>query len=467
MTRSKKNITGYLLSLALSLLAIFHTFFNIHKQEITQWDEARHIVSALEMLTNQQWLVTTYMGHPDYWNVKPPLAVWLIALSYQLISPPLLALRLPALIATLITTYLVFLYAKRWAGFYAGLLASGFWLTAWPLFTSHAARTADPDMVFILFISAACYLLTRQAKRDFFWAYLLLGMAFLAKSFHVAPYGLAAFLYCSYLCYKRQLTLKQLLALPCVFLLPIAPWAVGRYIADGGHFFEVMLFYDVIKRSHHTIAGAADESPLLYWRVLFFSGMSVALAIAGLGLLLTRAKSFSSHQLNAPFLLAGLWIIVPFITYSIAATKLDWYIYGVFSPLAVICAVIIQQTWQILPRLGQLLVSILLALNFLTQEYMLLDYIVYGALIEDKCETALRQLSAQTLDKKAVVFMENNPSFLHPDINFYQHHYATALMLKNIQLHKGGKADFLKLPATNKAFLISVQGQIIARRDLP
>ncbi|MFZ2725407.1 MAG: hypothetical protein WAX77_04065 [Methylococcaceae bacterium] len=67
--------------LVLIVLALFNTFTNIEQQQIAQWDEARHIGSAIEMLKNQQWLVTTYLGETDYWNVKPPLSIWLTALS--------------------------------------------------------------------------------------------------------------------------------------------------------------------------------------------------------------------------------------------------------------------------------------------------------------------------------------------------------------------------------------------------
>lgn len=446
--------------LVLLVLALFNTFTNIEQQQIAQWDEARHIASAIEMLKNQQWLVTTYLGETDYWNVKPPLSIWLTALSYHFFSPPLLALRLPSLIAVLLTTYIIFLYAKQWAGFYAGILASAFFLIAWPLFTSHAARTADPDMVFVLFTTLAWFLLAQNQRKTLFLAYIVLGFAFLAKSFHVAPYGLAAFLYCVYLYKQQQLVLLDLIRLPLCFLLPVLPWVIARYLADGGHFFEVMLFFDVVKRTTQAISGVHGESALHYFYVLFCSGIFFTIPIAGLSILFSR---YWQVWRDKRFIIPLLWTILPLVTYMSATTKLDWYIYPVLPPLMVISAVIIVSAWAKLNNISSLFLGILLSLSFLLQEQMIVDYVIKVVPAEDKICLALEKLSKSAPNKYFKVFMESNPNFFHSKHYFYQHHYATALMLGNIELIKGGKEAFLQTD-DSEVFLIDKDGHIVLKQ---
>jgi 4-amino-4-deoxy-L-arabinose transferase-like glycosyltransferase len=439
-------------------LAVFHLFSGITQQQITQWDEARQIASALEMLKNQRWIVTTYLGETDYWNVKPPLSVWATALSYSLIDPPLLALRLPSLIAAMLTTLLVFLYACRWAGFYAGLLASIFFLTAWPIFTLHAARTADPDMLFILFVTLAWFLFARHQRSALAWAYVCLGFAFLAKSFHVAPYALAAFLYGAHLYRRGQLGLPDVVRLPCFFLLPVLPWAITRYCIDGAHFFEVMLFFDVIERSMHRIAGIRGSEPSLnYSYVLFCCGIWFWGFIALLAMTINRC---ATPLRDSRLLLPMLWTLLPLAVYWIAATKLEWYIYAILPPLVVVCAVLIVQAWAKLPRFRVAVISILLASSFAVQESVMIDYVTKGVFAKDEVIEALVKLSATIPGHQFTVYMETGNSILHP----YEHHYATALLLKNIQIAKGGRAAFLQTKINDDVFFIKSNGQIIARR---
>jgi 4-amino-4-deoxy-L-arabinose transferase-like glycosyltransferase len=291
-------------------------------------------------------------------------------------------------------------------------------------------------------------------------AYVALGLAFLAKSFHVAPYGLAAFLYCCYLYRQKQITLLVLISLPLVFLVPILPWAVARYWLDGGYFFEVMLFFDVLKRGSQSIAGVQGESALHYFYVLFCCGVFFIAFIATLSLLLSRYQQLLRDK---RFILPLLWIVLPLITYMSAATKLDWYIYPILPPLMVCFAVIIAKAWVRLSDYSVLAISGLLSLNFILQQQPIVDYIIRGVPVEDKICVAMQTLSAQIPNKKIQVFMENNPNFLHPRDYFYQHHYATALMLGNIELIKGGKEAFLAKGAAEQVFLISNNGQIVAR----
>ena len=68
----------------LCAVTVFLCFRCLGVKAIDSWDEARHGISAYEMLKNKQFLVNTYLGKPDYWNVKPPLSFLSVAAGFVL-----------------------------------------------------------------------------------------------------------------------------------------------------------------------------------------------------------------------------------------------------------------------------------------------------------------------------------------------------------------------------------------------
>ena len=68
----------------LLIFLCFVTFFNLGEEPIHLFDEARHGISAYEMLQTGEYVVTTYRYEPDYWNLKPPLSEYFIALGYRI-----------------------------------------------------------------------------------------------------------------------------------------------------------------------------------------------------------------------------------------------------------------------------------------------------------------------------------------------------------------------------------------------
>src|ERR1700751_1170400 len=90
--------------LALTGLCWFAFFYHLGTLPLYPWDESRLADNALEMTRNGNWLVTYYEGAPDLWSPKPPLMIWLMALSIEAFGPVEWAVRLPSAIAASITT---------------------------------------------------------------------------------------------------------------------------------------------------------------------------------------------------------------------------------------------------------------------------------------------------------------------------------------------------------------------------
>jgi 4-amino-4-deoxy-L-arabinose transferase-like glycosyltransferase len=148
----------------LALLAIAWLLaFDLGRAPIQSWDEARQAVNALEMLrSGGQWLVTTFEHQPDLWNTKPPLLIWLQALSMHALGPTALAVRLPSLLATLGTVGLLY-GAGRGVGRPAlGLLAGALLVTMAGYLGPHVARSGDYDALL-------CGLVLGQVLATFFY----------------------------------------------------------------------------------------------------------------------------------------------------------------------------------------------------------------------------------------------------------------------------------------------------------
>ena len=138
---------------ALALLAaalLFNAFAGLGAAEIRNWDEARHAISAWEMLNGGNLLVNTFRFEPDYWNVKPVLAFWPSAAGFRLFGFNLFGMRFFQALALVLIAGISFEAVRRAAGWAAALVTLGF-LTVNPAVFSHSFRNADADAAYMLF----------------------------------------------------------------------------------------------------------------------------------------------------------------------------------------------------------------------------------------------------------------------------------------------------------------------------
>ncbi|MBJ6144640.1 glycosyltransferase family 39 protein [Hymenobacter sp. BT559] len=120
--------------------------FDLGQVPLQTDDEARQAVNALEMLrSNGQWLVTTFNHQPDLWNTKPPLLIWLQALSMHWLGPTALAVRVPSLLADVGILGWLYLAGRRLGKPGIGLLAGGVLVTMGGFRSPHVARSGDYD----------------------------------------------------------------------------------------------------------------------------------------------------------------------------------------------------------------------------------------------------------------------------------------------------------------------------------
>lgn len=185
---NKHQVVFALFVVIVALFIAFPLFYQLDKHTIRVWDESRLVCNAVEMLDNQDYLVTHFEGQPDMWNSKPPLFIWIIAAFIKLFGYNELAVRLPSAISGLLTIFLIFYVCKKLTNSKIFGLISGLVLaTSGGYVVMHVTRTTDYDSFLTLLCTAWLllgfwYLRIKQQPILLYFLSLLLALSVLTKS---------------------------------------------------------------------------------------------------------------------------------------------------------------------------------------------------------------------------------------------------------------------------------------------
>ena len=347
---SRKAFFTALAAVFLLVVAVCNIFYMVTDIHISNWDEARHGVSALEMIASGNFVVNTYMGAPDYWNLKPVLSFMPMIAGFELFGPGLLGLRFFSCVATLLTLGLLVHMGARHGNLYVGLLAAAILITSRLFIAQHNARAGDSDALFIvLFIASACLLLERSPSlAHYCLACFLAALAFLTKSFHAGPLCAAIAVF---YCMDHKVTLRNALkgcgALFC-FLAPVFVWACVRYQHDGTIFFEHMLGSDAVARLSTAIEGhEGSASYTIRFLVADFRIWIWVVLIGTLAAFLPYGVLQKVPFTERTFLLKlGILIAFPLALYTISPTKLPWYAYCFYPLVALLFALVLEYAFR-------------------------------------------------------------------------------------------------------------------------
>ncbi len=319
-------------------VAAFNLFYNLCNVPISSWDEARHGISAYEMLRNNNYIINTFEYTTDYWNLKPPISFWAICLGYKLAGFNAMGLRLFSAVAAIITIIVVTLFTKYRNGKLASLISASVLVTSSKYIISHCARTGDADSIFVLFFTLALVSVS-LIERNINWLYfsgLFTALAFLTKSWHalsiVAITGIYLLISKAFL----KISIKKYLIYISTMGFPIILWGIGRYSMDGFAFFKKMISFDLLDRSTKTLEGHIG-GPDYYLHSLErgYSSWGIVLFISVIAYLFCYAGEEPDKSNRNYISLMVLWISIPLMIYNLASTKIDWYILYIYPALAI------------------------------------------------------------------------------------------------------------------------------------
>ena len=320
--------------LASTLLKLRH----VGHRAITYWDEGFHALVAKNLLKHpfkfilyeQPWLPYSYTdwGNNHIWLHKPPIAMWLIALSYAVLGVNTFALRLPSVILSSGAVFLTYLIATELFDKRIGLIAT-FWqgfnvctfsLTHGYLYSDHI------DITLLFWVEVACYLLVKAAKTGNFWyvvaSGVAQGLAYLSKSY----LGMVTFGIMGVLWFLRRIRFLdnsgcrlrfwhlpvQLMA----SILTVAPWAGYCLI-----FYRQEYLYEHKRVLDHLNTdveswGATWDRPLFDYMVLIYPAIYTAILAACVFLFVVALRH---RKMGEIFVLA--WVVGVIAPHSWALTK--------------------------------------------------------------------------------------------------------------------------------------------------
>ncbi len=318
---------NYLLLLLLTCAAIF--FVNLHSLPVNIM-EARNFITAREMLSDGNWLLTTINGEPRY--QKPPLPTWLTAFSAAIFGiKSVWALRLPAAIMTLILVLFSYKLAKKltseklFAFISSLIMATSFYIVA-------SARDGQWDIYTHGFMMGCIYLLylffteENHKYRNAILAGLFFGCSFLSKG-PVSFYALLLpFLIAFGIVYKYKKFKSK--------WLPLFAFLVVATIVSGWWHWYTLKFDPAAAEitKNETTNWISYEIKPFYYYWSFFTQSGVWTIPAFIALLYPYLKNRVFNK--KAYLFTFLWTIISVVLLSIIPEKKSRYLLPVLIPMA-------------------------------------------------------------------------------------------------------------------------------------
>lgn len=317
------------------VFAVFAYFWRLGSFAVTDTDEATHAMVTRSILEDGNVLTLQLLGK-DYFR-KPPLAFWLRSGAMMVFGQTEFALRFFSALAGVGTAVLISLWAWQLTRRKSAALIAGLLFPMFPITHIHTFRHGDTDGVLIFLLTLAAYFLWRSLQRhsNLYWAAIALGLATMTKSaaMLVVPIAFAATLAVTRTWPYRT---RHILIALALFLVIVAPWHAYEVVQHGSTFVQDYLGYHIVDRTVSPITASSHDRGLFWYLKAGEKGMYPWswLVIPAAAFALTRfRKRREETQTQAFFLLWGFGTV---LLYSLAVTKLDWYIAVAYPAFAIL-----------------------------------------------------------------------------------------------------------------------------------
>lgn len=442
--------------LLLSAMTAFLCFRCLGIGAIDSWDEARHGISAYEMMQNGNYLVNTFMGEADYWNVKPPLSFLTIIAGFSLFGYTAVGLRFFSALAYLLTTVFTGLFARRY-GKLSSLFTMAFLCANYFPFKAHLVRAGDADSLYLLLFTLAmlAMLKVRENRRWLYVCGLCFSLGFLTKSFHAGMIAAVGGLFLLLTGELKKIRPRIWAGFLASALLPALFWAILRFQYDGMTFFQKMYEADIAGR---TASGGLEGHGFpfrfyltsIFWNfdyIYGFLSLFVILGMLYLLILLLRKENMPLPKTDLTGIL--LWLFVPLLGFSLVSTKLMWYVYPCIVPLCLLASVFLERFLRHAEAPAWLLLLCLSVSGFGTLHFVWTNYAdnVRGARSNDLQTFVMEQFSREDALTGASVYLDAYDPFLYANTTEWEQNMRLLGMMEgDLNCRNGGAEAFLSDP---------------------
>lgn len=421
---------------------------------IDSWDEARHGISAYEMMQNGNYLVNTFMGEADYWNVKPPLSFLTVAAGFSLFGYTAVGLRFFSALSYLVTVICTGLFTRRY-GHFTSLLIMAFLAANYFPFKAHLVRAGDADSLYLLLFTLAM-LAMLKIKEDQRWLYacgLCFSLAFLTKSFHAGMIAAVGGLFLLLTGEIRKIRPRIWAGFLISALLPAFLWAFLRFQYDGMTFFREMYEADIAGR---TASGGLEGHGFpftfyltsIFWNFDYIYGFLSLAVILGILYLLIRPIRKADMPLPATDQTGILlWLFVPLLGFSLVSTKLMWYVYPCIVPLCLLASVFLVHFLKETKAPAWLLLLCFIILGAGTGKFVWGNYTdnVRGARSNDLQTFVSEQFNRNDERTGSIVYLDAYDPFLYANTDKWEQNMRLLGMMEgDLQCEDGGAKAFLE-----------------------
>jgi 4-amino-4-deoxy-L-arabinose transferase-like glycosyltransferase len=328
----------WMVSVGVLGLASVLLFSHLGDGSLHDWDEAIYAQVAREMPLSHPWTTLTWNGMLFFH--KPPLHFWYTALTYKLIGVSEFAARLwPAMFGfgIVVLTFVLGVRLRSWiVGAMAALLLLvvdqgyyGFW---WNFLSLARVGMLDSALTFWIMLALLLVWEAERRPRLLMFIGLPVGMAVMTKAwvgFLAAGLPMVYWLIAGRARWRDMAYWAVAIMVAGIVILP---WHVWQYALHGPPFLHDYVGVNLTGRLVSAFEGNTG-GPLNYLDILR-RGLSIWGYLWPLAFIWAVWRAATRSDRRTRLLLA--WITIPLLLFSLAQTKLGWYISMIYPAITLL-----------------------------------------------------------------------------------------------------------------------------------
>jgi 4-amino-4-deoxy-L-arabinose transferase-like glycosyltransferase len=341
----QRRRVGWLISAGVLGLALVLLFYRLGHGSLHDWDEAIYAQVARETLFSDSWTTLLWNGAP--FLHKPPLYFWLTAFTYKMIGVNELAARLwPAIFGfgVVVLTFVLGMRVHSWVvGAVAALLLlvvdRGYYGHWWNFLSLSRVGMLETALTF--WIMAALFIVWEAERRPWLVMFIGLpvGLAVMTKAWAGLLAAAIPLVFWLIAAKHRAIDFASWGGGTLLALVIILPWHLWQYAMHGPLFVHEYVGINLTGRLFQALE--ENTGGPLYYMDILRRGFSIWGYLWPLAYLWAVWKAIVQGDRRMKLLL--VWITLPLLLFSVAQTKLGWYISMVYPAIALLVALTLAE----------------------------------------------------------------------------------------------------------------------------